>query len=200
MFLVSHTECKHSVFDIVTMISMLLLCPRGDRLLSVCTHCSSSPAFPSIIPSSFLLCGWCICTVLSRVLLKSAWQQHSSPSHGLMPFCSELNMVTNLPFKHFQCTVISLNCICLTAHFLFSAHYLWSQQSSKISCCIPDLFLIAYNSQYSVIALLWNRWYCTIIMSVKPRVLWNMFDTSLNFLIFSTNTVWSWCLCIFLQS
>lgn len=131
MFLVSHTECKHSVFDIVTMISMLLLCPRGDRLLSVCTHCSSSPAFPSIIPSSFLLCGWCICTVLSRVLLKSAWQQHSSPSHGLMPFCSELNMVTNLPFKHFQCTVISLNCICLTAHFLFSAHYLWSQQVLK---------------------------------------------------------------------
>lgn len=109
----SDTECKYSVFDPGTMISLLWLWPRGGWLPSVWTHPSSSPAFPSTTAhlysvSSLLLCGGCICSLLSTVLLKSAWQQYSSPRHGLMLFCSELNMVTNLPFKHFQCTVIPL--------------------------------------------------------------------------------------------
>lgn len=111
-------------------------------------------------------------SLCSAVLLKSAWQPQQQ---RLMLLCSGLSMVTN--FKHFQAIVIPFNWMCLTAHFLFCTHYLWSQQPSKMICPIPDLFLIASCSVQS------KWWHCTIIIADKPVLLsvleWNKLDVIL---------------------
>lgn len=61
---------------------------------------------------------------VAKVMQQSAWQ-HRHPELWWMSFyscsdCSKLNIVRNCPFILLQCTVISLNHICLTALFLFS--------------------------------------------------------------------------------